>query len=341
MILYNVVKYLSRIGLKAYFGRLEINGAHYIPRDTPYIIAPNHQNAFLDAVIVASLQSKPVHFLTRSDVFIAPFKGVLAALNMMPVYRLRDGYDLLKKNDETFATCNELLRQGKPVLIFPEGNMDEGHALRPLTKGTARMAFQAQEQAKDLVILPVGINYFHHEYPRHKLILNYGPPLKMADYLSVYEDSNAKGLIQLRNDLTSAMHDLLLIPDKDELYDQRLKIHSREYEALDFKALKKELTEPQSLRSETYYPSLRWITHFLKLPNLGPHLLIQYILSGVKDPQFKGSLKYIIGLLVFPLWWLIIGGILLFFLSPAMTAAVVIVAIISLFGRATVLNYVR
>ena len=164
-LLYKFVKYSGRIGLPLYFGELEINGKEHIPRDVPFLIAPNHQSAFLDAVIMGVYNPKPVHFLTRSDVFVSPFIGALKALNMMPVYRLRDGYEKLSKNEEIFAKCEQLLAQGLPVLIFPEGNMGDGHFLRPLTKGTARLAIQSYEHlGTEVQILPVGINYFNKTF---------------------------------------------------------------------------------------------------------------------------------------------------------------------------------
>jgi len=166
-LLYQFLSRSGRMALPFYFGRLEVNGKEHIPRDAPYIIAPNHQSAFLDAVLMGCFHRKPVSFLTRSDVFVEPFTKVLTALNMMPVYRIRDGYEKLSKNEEVFARCREILSSGNPVLIFPEGNMGEGHFLRPLTKGTSRMAIQSQlEITKDIYILPVGINYFHHEQAR-------------------------------------------------------------------------------------------------------------------------------------------------------------------------------
>jgi len=202
-LLYSFVKNTGRIGLPLYFGRLDINGKEHIPKDLPFIIAPNHQSAFLDAVMMGVNCDKPMHFLTRSDVFVSPFIGALRALNMMPVYRIRDGYDKLSKNEEVFAKCNDLLSRGLPVLIFPEGNMGNGHYLRPLTKGTSRMAIQAQENIdEDVMVLPVGINYFHHDRPRYKCIVNYGKPIRVRDYLDLYNQHKAKGLIKLRNDLS-------------------------------------------------------------------------------------------------------------------------------------------
>ena len=84
--LYFLVKNIGKVCVPLFFGRLEINGREHIPKDHSFIIAPNHQNAFLDAILMGVYLRKPVHFLTRSDVFVPPFLGVLHSLNMMPVY---------------------------------------------------------------------------------------------------------------------------------------------------------------------------------------------------------------------------------------------------------------
>ena len=63
-LLYKFVKHSGRFGLPFYFGRLEINGKEHIPKEAPYIIAPNHQSAFLDAVLMGTYHKKPISFLT-------------------------------------------------------------------------------------------------------------------------------------------------------------------------------------------------------------------------------------------------------------------------------------
>ena len=77
--LYLTVKYLGRLTLPIYFGRFEVNGRENIPKEDPFILAPNHQNAFLDAIMMGCYNDKPVHFLTRSDVFVEPYLGTLKA----------------------------------------------------------------------------------------------------------------------------------------------------------------------------------------------------------------------------------------------------------------------
>ncbi len=303
-LLYSFVKYSGRIGLPLYFGRLEINGRENIPKDLPFIIAPNHQSAFLDAIMLGIYCHKPVHFLTRSDVFVKPFIGILTAFNMMPVYRIRDGYEKLSKNEEVFAKCNDLLAKGLPVLIFPEGNMGDGHFLRPLTKGTARMAFQAQDIIdKDVLILPVGINYFHHDRPRYKCIINYGKPLRVRDYVTLYEKQKAKGLIKLRNDLSDAIKNQLVIPEK-EGYADKVKALHRNNEHLNFQSLKSKIAEGK-INMPKYTPSMRWLPEFLSVFNPLSIGVVTYIMTNViKERQFTSSIKYTLGLLLSMIWWL-------------------------------------
>jgi 1-acyl-sn-glycerol-3-phosphate acyltransferase len=133
-----------KITLRLYFKKIQIIGLDKFPRNTPIILVPNHQNAMLDPFMVGGLMSFQINYLTRSDVFNRWTKPVLRSLNMIPVYRIRDGYEKLSMNDAIFKACEELFKQKKTVLIFPEGNHGEHHYLRPLTKGAARLALQAQ-----------------------------------------------------------------------------------------------------------------------------------------------------------------------------------------------------
>lgn len=337
--LYQFVKYAGKVALPLYFGKLEINGKEHIPRGKSYIIAPNHQSAFLDAIILGVHNHPPVHYLTRSDVFVKPFVGVLTALNMMPVYRLRDGYEKLSKNEEVFAKCHRLLEEKTPVLIFPEGNMDDGHFLRTLTKGTARMAVQSQEKMDgDLYILPVGINYFHHDRPRYKCVLNFGPPLKVNDYMDLYQEHKAKGLIKLRNDLSYGIKDLLLIPEKDN-YQETVKALNRTNEQLNFKTLKARIADTPH-KTPKYFSALKFIPAILSIFNPLTIWGVQYILKSViTERQFFGSLKYILGLFLSLFWWAILFAGLMTIFSTKVAITGVIISIVMLFVRSDLKKY--
>ena len=127
------------------------------------LLACNHPNSFLDAIIVGSHFNRPVHFLARGDVFRKPLaKKMLSALKMIPIYRLSEGREYLALNDATFERCGDILKKGGIVLIFAEGLCVNQWALRPLKKGAARIAWTAFNNPairQQFRVIPVGINY--------------------------------------------------------------------------------------------------------------------------------------------------------------------------------------
>lgn len=126
----------------------------------PMLIAANHPNSFLDAIILSSLFKKPIYSLARGDAFTGNFiKLLLTSLNMLPVYRITEGAANLDKNYDTFNACQHLFKKNEIVLIFSEGRCINEWHLRPLKKGTARLALTAWMQNIPLKVLPLGINY--------------------------------------------------------------------------------------------------------------------------------------------------------------------------------------
>lgn len=76
---------------------------------------------------------------------------------------------------------------------------------------------------------------------------------------------------------------------------------------------------------------ITWIAYMV---NLAPFLLAGYFSANVKDPQFKGTIKYGSALLLFPLWYLLLlilgsitGG---FLIGTLITLAAIITTIIKL-----------
>lgn len=126
----------------------------------PLLIASNHPNSFLDAVILTTLFDKPVISLARGDAFKNKFIfKVLRGLNILPVYRLSEGAENLHTNYHTFDQCKEIFKKNGVVLIFSEGLCINEWKLRPLKKGTARLAIDCWAEGIDLKVLPTGINY--------------------------------------------------------------------------------------------------------------------------------------------------------------------------------------
>lgn len=148
----------------------------------PLLIAANHPNSFLDAIILATLFKNPVYSLARGDAFKGKkITKILTSLNMLPVYRISEGAENLDNNYFTFDECQNIFSRGGIVLIFSEGRCINEWHLRPLKKGTARLALSAWQQNIPLKILPLGINYSSFRTFGKNLFLNFGNIITKGD----------------------------------------------------------------------------------------------------------------------------------------------------------------
>lgn len=162
--LYNLIKIFAKIAIRLCCRNITINKKYLLQCNGPILLAVNHPNSFFDAIILCTLFNKPVYSLARGDIFKNRWIAkILYALHILPVYRTSEGVENLYINYKTFDECIKIFKQNGIVLIFSEGLcLNEWH-LRPLKKGTARLAIIAWQQDLALKILPIGINYssFH------------------------------------------------------------------------------------------------------------------------------------------------------------------------------------
>lgn len=175
--LYRLLKFPAQIALPFYCKKLQINHPEFLHFKGPLLIAANHPNSFLDAIVLASVFQHPIHSLVRGDVYINKFySSLLNSLNMLPVYRISEGAENLNANYDTFERCKQVFKDNGIVLIFSEGRCINEWKLRPLKKGTARLAMSAWEANIPLQILPVGINFSSFKSFGKIIHINFGKP---------------------------------------------------------------------------------------------------------------------------------------------------------------------
>lgn len=207
----------------AYFQKVKEVHKDKIPKNAPTLIASNHQNALMDPMAFAVHLPGQNFFLTRADVFNKPtIEKFLHWGKMLPVYRIRDGVESLKKNENIFGTCVELLHSNRRVVLFPEGNHGEKRRLRPLVKGVFRIAFQAQEKygnKEGIKILPVGVDYKHFQKFRQTLLIIYGDPIDVSEYWDTFKSNPAEATNLLKDRLADEIKKLIIHIETDEYYD--------------------------------------------------------------------------------------------------------------------------
>ena len=220
---YRILRLYSNNFYGHWFSTIEVNGHENIPEDASVIFAPNHQNAFTDAMALLSTSPEPVIFLARADLFKKSLLNkILRWLRIMPAYRMRDGIQNLKKNAESFDEAVRVLMHKEYFCLMPEGGQDEKRKLRPLVKGMFRIGFSAQSQygETDTVwIVPTGIDYGNYDHSGSHLIMNFGKPISMKDYYAMYEENAPVAQNKIRDELYSRMAPLMLNIRTDEYYD--------------------------------------------------------------------------------------------------------------------------
>lgn len=212
---YGFIRWPFSLAFLFFYKKFIVTGKKYIPRDKPVLLAPNHQNAVLDAyAIITSLSFFQPVFLARADVFKKPaLAWILQIMKILPIYRERDGVDSLDKNNEIFDLATELLEKKKVIGIFPEGRHNNKRFLLPLKKGVPRVALSALAKNNfllDLQIVPIGIYYSNYENTNSILHVNYGKPIAVIDYAELYKQNKPKALLTLRNDLEKAIKPLMI-----------------------------------------------------------------------------------------------------------------------------------
>src|SRR5579885_417410 len=103
-IVHPILKVLIRTTASLYFEKVNFRGLEHIPENGPAILACNHPNSFLDALIITVYYRRPIYYIARGDAFKKPFGAkVLSFLNNVPIFRREEGANNLYKNEETFS----------------------------------------------------------------------------------------------------------------------------------------------------------------------------------------------------------------------------------------------
>jgi 1-acyl-sn-glycerol-3-phosphate acyltransferase len=196
-----------KLGLFFYFNKIKVFNSESIPDNKPILFLANHQNALIDALLIATTNKRFTFFLTRAGVFNNAFISTcLKSLNMIPVYRIRDGWNNLSNNAAVFESCSQLLNQEESIAIFPEGNHDLRRTVRPLSKGFTRIVFDTFKMYPNLnmQLISVGLNYENAEFFGGSVSINYGIPIDAKQFNS---DNRNEAVIKLKetifNELTT------------------------------------------------------------------------------------------------------------------------------------------
>ncbi|WP_373330979.1 1-acyl-sn-glycerol-3-phosphate acyltransferase [Salmonirosea aquatica] len=190
-----------------------------VPERQPVLLASNHSGSFFDAVVIGAVLSQPIYTLTRGDVFRKSQAAYwLRAINLIPVFRGSEGRENLRKIDATVEECFSVMKRNGTVIIFSEGICVNEWNLRPLGKGTARMAYQAwygdDAALHSMAVLPTGLTYEHFRGTNKRVVLHFGDKIE-SRHIQTDPAEYEKWLREFNALLTKRMRQTILeVPQK-------------------------------------------------------------------------------------------------------------------------------
>lgn len=218
-----LLKLLIRAGLWLFCHEIHLKNKYLFNTKGPLLIIANHPNSFLDALIIGSYYKRRVYFLARGDAFKKQLhRFILESLNMIPVYRLREGKEFLHLNDYAFIKSIDLLSKGYAVLIFIEGICINSHELQPFKKGTARILEGVQNLAihPRIHIAGIAFNQLHGIGKKVNLVIT-----EMKNYITI---KNSRDRVLFNQLVLDQLSNNIIIPTGATVFNTKnifFKIH--------------------------------------------------------------------------------------------------------------------
>jgi 1-acyl-sn-glycerol-3-phosphate acyltransferase len=304
---YLFIRFYIKIGIFFYTKKIISVGRENIPKKGAVLFVVNHPNGLIDPLMVTTNTPRITYYLVRAASFKNPLvKKLLASLNLMPIYRIRDGVKELSKNTEVFNDCYEILNKQRALMIFPEGSHDRRRTIRTISKGFTRILFGAFEKYPDLkvTIIPVGITYQNASQFSSKVAIHYGSPILANDFYNANEISNSVNA--LKNQVANQLKELTVHIPADENYQKTLQqLNVSNVDFTNVESVNKSI-ETNKVMHQKKKVNLAKPFYFLFVINsVFPWLLWKIASKKVDEIEFVDTFRFALGISLFPLFYLI------------------------------------
>jgi 1-acyl-sn-glycerol-3-phosphate acyltransferase len=156
--------------------RITFRGAEHVPRTGPVVITPNHAS-FMDPILVTIPIRRPLHYMALEPFF--RIRGLGALMRWARAFPVQEG----EVDTPAIRRALRLLREGEPLVIFPEGGRSPDGRLQAFRPGAFRLAL-----ASGAPVVPVTIAGAFEAWPAQRrlprpgrITITYHAPLGEAD----------------------------------------------------------------------------------------------------------------------------------------------------------------
>ena len=315
--LHSVRAYLQ-LGLFFYFKEIKVVNANSIPKDKPVLFLANHQNALLDALLIATTSGRFSYFLTRAAVFNKTFVSkLLNSLQMLPVYRIRDGWSTLINNNAIFKSCISLLHKKEAIVIFPEGSHNLKRTVRPLSKGFTRIVLDMMERYPDadLQLIPVGLNFINAKSFVDSTAIYYGSAIDAKQYV---QKNRSEAAIKLKQDIHGKLCQLTTHIDNENYENTLQRLENLHIDFLDPKGVNaciaNNFNECNFKQRKKVHILKKFLKTLLILNLILPYVVWKFVVQPkIKEIEFTSTFRFALAITLVPIW--IAGLVILFGLT--------------------------
>ncbi|MDG2074449.1 MAG: 1-acyl-sn-glycerol-3-phosphate acyltransferase [Polaribacter sp.] len=315
------------MGLFFYTKNIKVVGKKNIPKKGAILFTVNHPNGLLDPLLVTTNATRDTHYLVRAAVFKKPLvKKFLATLNLMPIYRIRDGVKELSKNTEVFNDCFNILKNEDALMIFPEGSHDKRRTVRNLSKGFTRILFGAFDKYPELkiTVIPVGITYQNIGHFPCKVAIHFGKPILANEYYNP-EELN-KSINSIKQKVSNQLKELSVHILADENYDSVLKeLNTKNVDFTEVKAVNKVIKSGEFKTKKAIVNFVKPLYYLIVLNSLFPWVIWKILSRKIDETEFVDTFRATLGITLFPIFY-VIQALILYQFYNIETASIYFIA---------------
>jgi len=291
---YIICKNYVRGSLFFFSKKIKIQGLHNIPKKGAILFLINHPNGLIDPLLIAANINRKSHFLVNAKVFKSSFVAkLLDTLNLIPIYRMRDGFSKLNKNEMIFEKCFSILNRKETLMIFPEGSHDKRRTIRPVSKGFTRILFGAIEREPNIPIqmIPVGVTYQHSNNFPIEAAVCIGNPINANQF---YDDKNPKKSIdELKEVVENELKKLSVhIPANECYHDKLVELNKANVDFTKVEDVNKMIVSNKVLSKPKKNNYSKFLRPLLVVNNLLPFLIWAIVKKQVEEIEFKDTFRF-------------------------------------------------